>query len=152
MPFSDIFGQFGGGGSCGPASPAATYAIDQEFIELAIELIDETIPTANATWVSIANDEVIDPDDPGDVEPGDDVEHAVRIVFFPPDLQGRRFFLFLKDSELTHGTILGIFYKTHFVPKLKDVVRWNSRSLHPCYIDEITVAKDTIVYIAEFDL
>ena len=47
---------------------------------------------------------------------------------------------------------MAIFYKTHFVPKLKDYLLWNSRHLKPKYVDEITPVKDTIVYIAEFDL
>lgn len=160
MGFSPFFDNFsidfftdGPGGTCVAEPPIIpAYAIDAEFIELARELIDEFVPTPNASWHSIKNDIVPDANEPWITTRGLTCIWPVRCVFYQDTLQDREFMKFMKGTAIGDGQTNGIFYKTSFTPTLKDVCVWNGRMMTVKFVNEVRVIKDTIIYIVQFGL
>lgn len=148
MGFGLFFKRFSSGVM---AQPASEYAIDQEFIELAIELIDEIIPTPNATWKTLSPG--ISPiDEPWRTTPGPTILHPIRIVFYRKDLQDKRLLQRQDDMIANEGYINGLFYHTDFVPTEKDVLIWRNRELAVVDFNDIIVVKDTILHDVRFKL
>lgn len=134
---------------------ASNVAIDAqpitlEFVELAVELIDEFIEEPNAIWLSIQNDSLISNDRPWEVQRGSSIEHAVKIVFLQDDLEDRQLIKYLKGTETTNGQVNGIMYDYGFTPSLKDVVKWQGRELVVNAIDPLAPIDKAIIYILEF--
>ena len=145
MPFSSIFGRFGSGS--GSAIPLAEYPIDREFIELARELIDETIPSPNATWHLTSNQTASVTGEPWNVVRPQEVSYPVKILF-DKDTRATTFQRYrIPDTFLNTGLFIGFMYRTTFDPSLKDTLSWNGKVYNVEYLDPIQVVKDVIVYI-----
>lgn len=127
------------------------YEIDIEFIELAKEIIDDFVPESNAVWQSIANDTVPNPSEPFKTERGLSTSYPVSIVFIPKGLENKELLKYRRFTEVPEGHIVGLMYKTDFVPTLKDICKWNGREYTVRAIDEITPIEQTILYIIEFE-
>lgn len=125
-------------------------AITLEFIELAVELIDDFVEEPNAVWVSIANDSVADSDEPWNTTVGNSKKYDVKIVFTQDALEDRQLLRYLDKTAMRTGQVNGIMYDTGFAPKLKDIVKWDSKELVVRAIDPIQTIDDVIVYILEF--
>jgi len=133
-------------------SSIATNPLTLEFIEMAIELIDEFIPEPNAIWKIISNDTVVDPNKPWEVTRGSTSNRDVKIVFLPDNLEDRQLLRYLKATERNEGNVNGIMYRTDFDPKLKDIVLWQNRELVVNAIDPIQPFDNVIIYMIEFGL
>ncbi len=129
-----------------------SYAIENEFIQLAKELIDEAIPTPNAVWRQIANDTTPDPNKPWITTLGTNVEYPVRILFVTDTLQDRQILRHLDETTVPVGNTNAIMYKQGFVPTLKDIVLWRGRELPVIHVNEIAPVQDTIVYLMRLGL
>ena len=125
--------------------------LTDEFIELAIELIDEFIPEPNAQWVSIDNDTTPDPNEPWRTKKGSSSNHDVRIVFLQDNLNDRELIRYLKTTETATGNVNGIMYQTDFEPTLKDTVRWQGRTMTINAINPIQPIDAAIIYVIEFN-
>lgn len=126
------------------------FVATEEFIELAVELIDEFVEEPNATWVLIPNSDTPDTDKPWDVTRPTTTEHEVRIVFLQDDLEDRQLLKYLKGTETNNGQINGIMYPSGFEPSLKDVVKFDGQELVVRAIDPIKPFDEVIIYILEF--
>jgi len=124
--------------------------IDSDFIELAVELIDEFAETDNATWVSLADNVVSDITKPWIVAQSVPTITPLKIVFVTIERDSHEFRKYRFDQETTDGKVLGIFYKSTFEPKVKDVVTWNSKQLKVLALDQIAPFENVIIYIVEF--
>ena len=124
--------------------------IDSDFIELAVELIDEFAETDNATWVSLADNVASDITEPWIVAQSVPTSTACKIVFVTIERDSHEFRKYRFDQETTDGKVLGLFYKTTFEPKIKDIATWNGRQLKVLALDQITPFENVILYIAEF--
>lgn len=122
----------------------------EEFIEVAIEIIDDFVEEPNAVWQSIINDEVAETDEPWNVTRGEPTPHDIRIVFLQDALEDRQLLKYLKGRVVNSGQVNAIMYQQGFDPKLKDVVSWEGRELVVRAIDPIQVIDKPIVYILEF--
>jgi hypothetical protein len=145
-----LFGDLFGLSSSSSVVTDDTAPITIEFIELAIELLDEVIPQPNALWVSIANDTVEDIDEPWKTIHGSSTERAVKILFTMDALEDRQLLKYLKNTETNDGQINGIMYRTDFEPSLKDIVKWGGQELVVRAIDPIKPIDEVIIYVLEF--
>lgn len=146
---SVTFSEFFDGIKNSVASPSMA-PITAEFIELAIELIDEFIPEPNCEWFSIQNDNVSDVDKPWRVTVGNSVKRPVRILFTLDALEDRQLLKYLKGTEANDGQVNGLMYHSGFEPKLKDIVKWNDQELVIRAINPIAPIDSVIIYDLEF--
>ena len=123
-------------------------SITDEFIELAVELIDDCIEEPNAVWISIEND-IQDPECPGRVTRGNCEEYDVRIVFDLDRLEDRQFLKYRKGRTTNNGQVNAIMYQTEFEPKLKDIVIRQGQELTVNNVDPIQPADAPIIYLME---
>lgn len=123
-----------------------------EFAELAIELIDETIPTTNAVWNSLADGVASNPAEPWNVERGVPSTTNIKMLFVESEHRNEELIRYLVKTELSVGTLLGFMYPQGFTPKQKDFVTWNGWHLIANTIREIRPIDDVILYIIEFGL
>lgn len=126
------------------------FAITEEFVELAVELIDDFLDEPNAIWVSIPNDDVPNLDEPWNVEREESIETPVKIVFTMDALEDRQLLKYLKGTEANDGQINGLMYPQGFEPKLKDIVKFDGQELVVRAIDPIKPFDKPIIYIMEF--
>jgi hypothetical protein len=125
-----------------------SYEIDDEFIEMAVELIDETIPEPNAIWRCVANDTVADPDKPWLTTLGQTTDFDVRILFNADMLQNRQFVRYLADTEVPVGNVNALMYRTEFEPTLKDIViDLDGRELKVLAVNAIKPIEQVILYL-----
>lgn len=122
----------------------------EEFIEVAIEIIDDFVEEPNAVWLSVSNGEVADTDEPWNVTRGDTEPHDIRIVFLQDALEDRQLLKYLKGRVVNSGQVNAIMYRQGFDPKLKDIVQWQGQQLEVRAIDPVQVIDEPIVYIMEF--
>lgn len=148
--FGSLFGSMGGGGSGSVTLPVSDYETEQEFIELARELIDEFIPTPNVVWCALSESVVVDSAKPFEITKPTKTEYAVKIVFSKDDKEDRQFLKYRKDTELREGQVNGLMYDPGFALSLKDYIVWNNQRLVIKAIDKIAPFKSTILYILEF--
>lgn len=121
-----------------------------EFIEVAIEIIDDFVEEPNAVWLSVDNGEVADTDEPWNITRGSTESHDVRIVFLQDALEDRQLLKYLKGRVTNNGQVNAIMYRQGFDPKLKDIVQWEGQQLEVRAIDPVQVIDKPIVYIMEF--
>ncbi len=74
------------------------------------------------------------------------VDHAVSVVFFPANRQGREVLHLMGDTEVPTGMLLGLMAAQSFAPKLKDVIVRAGRVLTVEFIDEVAPNGDVVVY------
>lgn len=146
--FGNLFGGAGGFTSQDPISTEAQ-PITVEFLEMAIELIDDFVESPNAEWVEIANDQAAT-DEPWKTGFGQNNRHNVKIVFLQDTLEDRQLLKYLKGTEVKNGNVNGIMYPQGFTPTLKDVVLWQGRQLTVNAIDPLAPVDSPIIYIMEF--
>jgi len=120
-----------------------------EFLELAIELIDEFVPENNAIWNSIA-DGIPDPDSPWETIQGVVLEYDVRLILFPYGLQSKKFLQYMMGTEIPQGSMKGLMYPTDFEPKLKDTVTFEELSFNVARLNAHRPFDDIILW--EIDL
>lgn len=147
VTFQEFFNGFQQAAISSDANPTTL-----EFLELAIELIDDFVPEPNATWRIIQNDVVADPDKPWETTRGTATTKPVKIVFVQDTLEDRQLLRYLSKTEVNIGLVNGIMYHTDFNPSLKDTVLWQGRELTVSAIDPIQPFDTPIVYILEFGL
>jgi len=133
--------------------------IYDEFLADAIEEIDYWTPDGpNAIWVKKGTPTVPDVNKPWDILPPVEVEHDVRIVFLPDDLEDRQLYKYLRKTEVAQGQVNGwMYHYDAFDPLLNDVVR-RPKEHDPGNYDELIVRaidplrpdNQTIIYFMEF--
>lgn len=126
------------------------FEIEQEFIDSAIELIDEFVPLPNAIWCSLADNVVANPSKPYEITRPVKTEYQVRIVFEIDDLEDRQFLKYRKNAETQEGQVNGIMYDHGFTVSLKDYVIVNNQKLVVRSIDKVAPMGTTILYLLEF--
>ncbi|MCC6271127.1 MAG: hypothetical protein IT190_07605 [Microbacteriaceae bacterium] len=146
----NLFGNLFGASGSSSVMSGDLRPLTIEFIELAIELIDEAIPTPNAVWVSISSDAVDDVDEPWKTVQGQSTEYPVRLLFTLDALEDRQLLKYLKHTEANDGQVNGLMYRTDFEPTLKDIVKWNNQELVVRAINPITPIDGVIIYVLEF--
>lgn len=147
VTFQEFFNGFQQAAISSDANPTTL-----EFLELAIELIDDFVPEPNANWKVIQNDTVPDPEKPWEIIRGTATLIPVKIVFVQDTLEDRQLLRYLKGTEANVGQVNGIMYHTDFAPSLKDIVLWQGRELTISAIDPIQPFDTPIVYLLEFGL
>jgi len=121
-----------------------------EFTELAIGLIDESIVTPNAVWVTQSENPQTEENLPFVVDLPTTENHDVKILFTSDALEDRQFRKYLKDTALSDGMINGYMYPyAEFTPKLKDTVRWRGQILTVRAIDPIQPIDHPVLYFLE---
>lgn len=125
-----------------------SYELDNEFIEMAIDLIDDAIPEPNAVWRSIANDTVVDQDKPWKTTLGTTTDFDVRILFNADMLQNRQLLRYLALTEIPVGNVNALMYRTEFEPTLKDIViDLDGKELKVLSINAIKPIEQVILYL-----
>lgn len=124
----------------------------EEFIEIAIDVIDCFVEKPNAVWHQIPDGVVSDPDEPWNVTQPQVQKHNIKIVFDLDRLEDRQFLKYLKNRSTNSGQINSIMYGQGFNPKLKDSVRRLSvpdQELVVRAIDPIQPIDLPIIYLME---
>lgn len=130
-----------------------------EFILDAIEEIEYWTPSGNnAIWVKKGSPAVIDDGAPWNTQPAVEVEHDVRILFLPDDLEDRQLYKYLRKTEVAEGQVNGwMYHYDAFDPLLNDVVRRplehdpeNFEELVVRAIDPLRPENQTVIYFFEF--
>lgn len=151
--FGRLFGAVEGGEILPPGiavNPAGAETT-QEFLQLAIELIDEFVPEPNAVWESNSDNLVADEDFPFIVGKPERTDFAVKILFDRDKLEDRQLLRYLKDTALVQGQVNGWMYPYEgFTPKLKDTVRFNNQTFGIRAIDPVMPIDYPIIYFIEF--
>jgi hypothetical protein len=127
--------------------------LEQEFIAVARELIDEFAPEPNAIWVSVSDGPVADPEKPWVVDQSTGLQTPVRIVFFLSTLLNREILQYREGMETKTGEIDAYMYQySEFEPKLKDYIIWDGRHLKVKSVDAVVPIKEKIIYLLKFGL
>lgn len=125
--------------------------ITVEFLECAMELIDDCIKQPNALWVQISNHKIPDEDRPWNVEQPNCDEFPIKILFMQDALEDRQLLKYLKNRVIRSGQVNAIMYHyPEFEPNLKDIVRWQGKDLVVRAIDPVQPVDTPIIYILEF--
>lgn len=125
-----------------------SYELDNEFIEMAIEMIDDAIPEPNAIWRCVANDTVVDPDKPWKTTLGSITNFDVRILFNMDMLQNRQWLRYLASTEIPVGNVNALMYRTEFEPTLKDIViDSDGKELKVLAVNAIKPIEQVILYL-----
>lgn len=133
------------------AQVGSGFAIDDEFIEMAVELIDDFLEDTNSIWVSVNPSSLNDQDKPFEINKPNEQQCPVKIVYLTDDLEDRQYRKFRKETTMVDGQINGIMYAyPDFEPKLNDVVIWKGKTLTVNAIDPIQPFEKVLLYTFEF--
>lgn len=127
-----------------------SFKLDDEFGQMAIELINEFCEQDNATYVSIPNDTTVDNSKPWQISPTAGVNHSVRIIFFQKNLDSRQFAKYIRETEIVDGVTYGLMYPGDFEVRAKDIVIFDGTEYVINAFDTIKPVDKPLLYIIEF--
>lgn len=129
----------------------AIYPVDTEFIEMARELLDETILVPNCVWISIENGVVADSLKPWVVTKGTRTQHSAKVFFTQDRLEDRQLVRYRNNTETQSGQVNGLMYKHDaFESRIGDIVDWEGRELVVRAVDAVQPISRVIIYELEF--
>ncbi len=122
-------------------------ALTTEFLELAIELIDEFCTVDNAVWQS-SEEGTTDPAKPWEQNTGLVTEYDVRLILIPHGMETLKY---MSSMETIEGHVVGYMYPvTDFVPSPKDTVLFQDEKYNVEKIIEYRPVDEVVLY--ELDL
>lgn len=120
---------------------------DLEFIALVEELFAEFVPEPNATYKYIQSDNAANPLTPWDVTFGTSIDHAVKLIVYPSEIENRRFSKYREGTEVPTGAIKVLMKKESFEPKQKDFIQLRGKLYKVTTIDPIAPLYQSICHV-----
>lgn len=127
--------------------PVGTSQTDEEFAALVEELFSEFLPTPNGVYHYYNSDNIIDPNKPFEISFTQPIEYAVKILAVPSEIENRRYSKYMIDTAIPVGAIKVLMQPGIFVPKIKDTILYQGRTLVIGSIDKVAPLYKDLLYI-----